>query len=527
MNPENAGHTLIIDVATAAAELLLTEDRGLLTRRGPVAWGGGPAMLRVSGLSPVLVDASVQVALRGPGVTAGHVRVERRWVPLSRPTERSADQLGREARALADRVSELDAALERVAARGLGIHAELQRYAALLVRNAGRGLTDGARMDADLARLRARLLEIPERAAALRADRQEARRAKADLEALIGAIERGEQRLETTILIAATAPEGQVNAELELRYLLPNALWRPTYEARLTTGPSPQVSWLVQAMVWQRTGEDWPEVRVTLSTARPSVGAALPPLHDDPLAVRPKTPEERRTVKADFRDQVIQTAALAEGGQAEALPGVDDGGETRVLRASAPVRLPSDGRPHRVQVSGFEAPASLRWLCVPERDASVFRELTLENRGAEPLLAGPVVLVLDGAYVGVGDIPFVSPGERYSLSFGSNDDVVVRFERTKKVEKRKLLADLVWFTTETTLHHTGGAPLDVEVLGRLPVSELEKVTVVRAPSTRSPEGPDEHGHVRWKIRLQPGGRDELSLGFRLELSGSVELPDPW
>lgn len=523
MSPDS---TLIIDVATEARELLLTEDRGLLTRRGAASWAGGPATLRVSGLSPVLVDASVQVALRGPGVAAGHVRVERRWVPLQRPSERSADQLAREARALADRVEALDAALERVAARGLGINAELQRYAALLIRNAGRGLSEPARMDADLARLRARLLEIPERSASLRAERQEAQRAKADLEALIGAIERGEQRLETTISIAATAPEGPIEAELELRYLLPDALWRPAYEARLRTGATPQVRWLVQAMVWQRTGEDWPDVRVTLSTARPSAGAALPPLHDDPLGVRPKTPEERRTVKADFRDQVIQTAALAEG-QAEALPGVDDGGETRVLRASAPVRLPSDGRPHRVHVSGFDAPASLRWLCVPERDASVFRELSLENRGAEPLLAGPVVLVLDGAYVGVGDIPFVAPGERYALSFGSNDDVVVGFQRTRKVEKRKLLSDLVWFVTETTLHHTGGAPLDLEVLGRLPVSELEKVTVVRAPSSRTPEGPDEHGHVRWRLRLQPGGREELSLGFRLELSGGVELPDPW
>ena len=534
MSPETTLNQALLDLPVR--EVLLTEDRGQVTRRGVLRWGGGPLSAELRGVSPLLVDGSLRVNLLGaPEVALGRAVVSRRWVPLSRPTERDADGLARDAQRAQDRLADLRAAIGRLEQRDKALGAELARYATITMRNAERGLFDLSRFEADLGRLRARVLELPRRGALLHEQLEEALRDHAAIQAMLSAIESGEVRLEAAVELSLDAP-GPASVEIELRYLLPNALWRPTYEAHLRTGAEPQVDWQVQAMVWQRTGEEWEDVDVVLSTARPSQGAGLPPLHEDRLIMRPKTPEERSTVQADFRDQTVQSTSLAGGrpagggsteGGPEALPGVDDGGETRVLRASAPVRLPSDGRPHRVQVSGFDAPAALRWLCVPERDTSVFREVTLDNRGTEPLLAGPVVLVLDGAYVGVGDIPYVAPGERYALSFGSNDDVVVGFERTRRIEKRKLLPDLVWFHTETTLHHTGGAPLDVEVLGRLPVSELEKVTVVRAPSTSTPEGPDEHGHVRWKIRLQPGGREELSLGFRLDLSGGVELPDPW
>lgn len=530
MSPDSPASSSRVSVTLATSEVLLTEDRGLVTRRGPVAWSGGPVVVELGELSPALVDASLQVALRDArGVaTVGDVAVLRRWVPLARPSERDGDALAREALDRRDQIEQLDLALARLQTRDAAVAAELGRYAAAVVRNAGRGLFDPARLEADLAELRARLLAGPPRAQALRLARWEASRAHADLKAMIAALETGAQRLATTVAIALDAP-GPVEATLELRYLLPNALWRPTYEAHLSTGPEPRVSWRVQGMVWQRTGEDWRDVRVTLSTARPSSGTSLPPLSVDRLAVRPKTAEERRTTQADFRDQTIQSAQLTASAQPEALPGVDDGGETRVLTSATAVDLPSDGRPHRVHVSTFAAPAKVRWLCVPERDTAVFREVSLEHRGAEPLLAGPVVLLVDGAYTGVGEVPFVSPGERFALSFGSNDDLVVTYARTRKIEKRKLQSDLTWFVSETTLHHTGGAAIDLEVLGRLPVSELSGVTVVRSPTHTRPgaDGPDEHGHVRWRIRMQPGSREDVPLGFRLEVSGNVQLPDPW
>lgn len=524
MSPEP--HATLHTAELPVTEVLLTEDRGQVTRAGALSWGGGPVTFTVPGLSPVIVDSSLRVKVQGATLVRAAVR--RRWVPIARPTETDADALAREAQRAADRLVELDRAVKRLDAHSKGLTAELHRYAAAVTRNAGLGLFDAARLDADVARLRERLLSTVPRARALAEEGEEANRQHDAVRALISALESGKVRLETVIELALDAPH-PAEATAELRYLLPNALWRPTYTAELRTDGALQVAWGVEACVWQRTGEDWRGAQVVLSTARPSAGATLPPLHEDHLRMRPKTAEERRTVAADFRDQTLSAADLTDGGGPEALPGVDDGGETRVLRGDGPCDLPSDGRPHRVSVSGFRAPATSRWLCYPERALSVFREVKLQNLGAEPLMAGPVVLLVDGAYVGVGEVPFVAAGERFAVSFGSNDDLVVRYERSRKVEKRVVQSDLVWFVAEATLHHTGVAPVEVEVVMRCPVSELEKVVVHRSPAltTGGAEGPDPSGHMRWILRLKPGGRAEANLGFRLEVGGGVNLPDPW
>lgn len=530
MIPDTAPlRTQVVELPMVAA--LLTEDRGQLTRRGMLSWEGGPLTATVTGLSPVVVDAAIQARILGKSeVVLGRVAVRRRWVETRRAGEAELAKLAGLAQERGDRLADLDAAITRLEAHSAGVGLELRRYAATVVHNAGRGLGDAARWEADIAAIRARIFAALERASALRADRTAAARAAADVAALIAAAEQGDLRLETALELALDAPSGQaVSVELELRLLLPNALWRPSYEAHLKTGPNPTVAFSVQGTVWQRSGEDWRDIAVTLSTARPSIGARLPPLPEDRLQLRPKTAEERRILQADFRDQVVQTADLVTGASPEALPGVDDGGEVRVLAVQGKVDLPSDGRPHRVFVSAWDAPATSRWLCIPEVDAAVFREVSLSNLGREPLLAGPVALLVDGAYVGVGELPYVAPGEPFVLSFGSRDDVVVRYTRSRKVETRRLQSDLTWFVAEAALHNTGSETLDVEVLGRLPVSELEKVQIVQSPiyTRAGAEGPDAKGHLRWKLRLEPGSRADVGLGFRLELGSGVVLGDPW
>lgn len=67
--------------------------------------------------------------------------------------------------------------------------------------------------------------------------------------------------------------------ELTVEYLTPGAQWKPLYDARLGD-IADQVQFTYYAEVIQRTGEDWTDVELTLSTAQPSLGAGpgdLPP----------------------------------------------------------------------------------------------------------------------------------------------------------------------------------------------------------------------------------------------------------
>lgn len=111
------------------------------------------------------------------------------------------------------------------------------------------------------------------------------RTAEVDKRALARKIDLVQRRLDkvrtgrTATLVARVNLETErpVEARIELTYQLPGASWRPLYDARLDTETG--ATQLVQiGEVRQGTGEDWSNVRLTLSTARPSVSARLPEL---------------------------------------------------------------------------------------------------------------------------------------------------------------------------------------------------------------------------------------------------------
>jgi uncharacterized protein (TIGR02231 family) len=485
----------------------------MIERRGTIDWPGGAGVVTISGIGPVLVDASLQVTADVGGI--GRTAVRRSWAG------QDTSSLAAAARDRRDAVTACQAVLDRIQSRRDRTSGLLATLAASISAAASAGQGEAATWADQLAQVHDQLLARCE----AESDAAEAHTAAAEALAKIAAAMESASarwRLTAAVEVALEAPAGPVT--LSLRYLVPAALWRPSYRATLV---GDQVTLTAQATIWQRTGEDWPAVPVTLSTARPSTGATLPPLHTDSLGIRDKTAAERKTIRAHTWDQSIQKASLTED---EGLPGVDDGGETRTLRTARPIAVPSTGRPHRALIAEATAAAAVRWRCIPEQAALVFREVELDNPLPMPLLAGPVTLVTDGGTVGLGEIPFVAPGERFPLSFGSTDDVSVQYFREAEVEERFALADHRWLIQRVQLTSTGPEPLQIELTLRTPVSELKQVKIILDREARTSEGmsgPDEQGFVRWTVALPPGRSVTRKVAFRIERASNVELPDFW
>jgi uncharacterized protein (TIGR02231 family) len=63
--------------------------------------------------------------------------------------------------------------------------------------------------------------------------------------------------------------------DVRLAYTVREASWSPIYDVRVTAAER-KIALGYSAMVRQSTGEDWPAVKLTLSTARPAVGGTPP-----------------------------------------------------------------------------------------------------------------------------------------------------------------------------------------------------------------------------------------------------------
>ncbi|KAB5592409.1 Protein F37C4,5 [Ceratobasidium theobromae] len=114
-----------------------------------------------------------------------------------------------------------------------------------------------------------------------------------------------ERRTKITVTVLS---KERGKAELLLTYVVSKASWIPIYDVRASLGQSPGKSSTVEvhyrASITQTTGEDWPEVGLTLSTAAPHRGATMPTLPTwriglpAPRPPRPPIPAHARIVSS-------------------------------------------------------------------------------------------------------------------------------------------------------------------------------------------------------------------------------------
>jgi uncharacterized protein (TIGR02231 family) len=510
-------------IALPVTAVTCLEDRAHVERTAVLDLAAGTQRLRLGPVSALTVDHSLHAELSADApATVLDARVVRAWTPRGPGPADDDSDLRHRVRALEEEQRTLEQRRERLHAR-VDL---LGRLAADLLREisegAGLGEADSARWARELDRVDEerdtsgeRLREADARLTTLAAELTDARQALEHAETepaeLVG-------HLELTVRAAAAGKAG-----LRVTHLVPCALWRPAYRAVLD-GDSLTLD--TDAMVWQRTGEDWSGVRLTLSTARSALATDPPRLTEDRLTLRERSTEERRTIQVELREEEIADLGPA---PVQGLPGVDDGGEVRVLRCDSPVSVPSDGRAHRVPLSSFDAPARSEYACSPELSPLVGRLVGFDNRSGHALLAGPVDLVSGGGFLGRGTLDFTAPGARASLAFGSRDDHrVVR--QTEESRDTAGLTQRTVLTRTVRLHLSRFSAPDehdehmVVVRERVPVSETSAVQVNlrRDACSPAPDDVDADGIVRWNVLLPPGGRRRIDLVYDISTNAKVQ-----
>jgi uncharacterized protein (TIGR02231 family) len=308
------------------------------------------------------------------------------------------------------------------------------------------------------------------------------------------------------------------NGTLRMQYTIPCGLWRPQHRAELQ-GDS--LNWEVGAVVWNATGEDWTNVELLCSTARPGEHASLPPLDDDILGT-----QRREDIVVSTRDQTVNVAREGVEATADEVLGVDDGGEPRTFTAPKVATVLSNGLPTSIRLDDWNDQVTSEHRCHPERATHVAMLTHQRNRGTRPLLAGPVHLLRDGGTVGTSTVPFVGAGEPFSLGWGSEDGIRVNRRLDRTTERSRLTGHQTHrFKVNLAVTHVGAQPIRVRIRERIPVSELAEVTVP-APRATPPcdSGPDHDGFCDWWLQLVPGQAQVLTLDYSVEAPSRVTLP---
>lgn len=514
-------------------------DRARVTRRAAVSLPAGEHRLRLGPLPLGLRRDSLRVGGRGPATVLG---VDLGTRHQARSIDEQAQELEQRRRTLAAELAELDGADALEAQRAEFLHLLYQRAGATYARALAAGDAAPADVVVFVDSIAGQLAAGQDRQRELARRRVEVTESLAAVDRQLGELggKRAPDRLfaEVTALVTAESETDSagVELELELTYVVDGARWQPSYDLRLVDEVV-TLTWF--GLVSQQTGEDWPECRLELSTARPAVTATVPelsPWYLDRVRPLPPPPMPMAAAPGGLPKPMAQPAAFgaperSRAGTAptapvrESVAEVEQGLAAATYRPTRPVAVPADGTAHRATIAVLELPAILDHVTAPVREPVAYLRATVRNTSTHTLLPGPAAIFHGTDFVGSTRLRAWAPGEETELALGLDDRVRVERKLTRRSDTRATLGSTRRREVEYVLsvaNHTPRAAT-VTVLDQLPVSRDEGVAVRETRLDPAPDERTELGELTWRLRLAPGRTGEITMGFRVDVAKGVDL----
>lgn len=337
------------------------------------------------------------------------------------------------------------------------------------------------------------------------------------------------------------AQEGDVT--LEISYMVMGASWHPQYDVRVQLnddGNRGEVELTYIGVVTQKTDEDWNDVQISLSTARPSLASVLPelkPWYIDTFTPMPPPPPAygarafKRTAMplsaapadgmSENREFAVASMPAPASAPAEiATAEVENTGTAYVFRAARRVDVPSNGSPHKTTIARDKLPCTFDYVCAPVLEESVHLRATVTNTTERALLAGETHIFLRDEYVGTSHLKQTAPSERFKLFLGIDDSIKVERKLTERaVDKGVLLQnDLrrLTYGYRITAHSYAAYPRQVVLRDHLPISQHERVKIKTLHLQPAPTEQTKLALDTWRFTLPPNGEYKVEYRFMVE-----------
>lgn len=493
-------------------------DGALVRRDGRVSLSAGSQPVVIGDLPDTVDPASVRVTVRGTGLALVNVDVRQDFRPS--PVREESARLRAEVDRLRDALQVLEDS-DMAEQASLDFLGHLSEAAATsFARAASFGRVGLDELDGMARHLTGGTSDALERRREIAAGKRTVARQLEAAEKQLTLSDKAGRKADAIVVVSATVEAAAATeATIELSYHTSGASWHPLYDLTLNSG---RVAVIYLAEVTQRTGEDWTDVELTLSTARHGAHQRLPELA--PWYIQPVRP-----VAAGGRPMVARAGRLESDEQApRAAPVVavrDDWNSGLVYRVQRPMSAPSDGQPHTTTVTRLDLDAAVDYLTVPTLAPEAYLRATVTNTSQELLLPGRARIFRDGAYVGETRLDTVAAGEEFELQLGVDDQIRVERKLRRRQASKALLGGIrtVDIGYEITVANHRAEQSRITVKDHFPVSTDGEIKVRLRETSPAPAEQTDLGELTWPLTLASDQSASLRYRFTVEHPAQVTV----
>ncbi len=336
--------------------------------------------------------------------------------------------------------------------------------------------------------------------------------------------------LDVKVITEAAGPQ-----TVTITQFVQSASWRPVYDMRLSREGGDKLTLQRGVLISQSTGEDWDDVKLTLSTANPSaqpMPSALYPeyrsIYDGKVAYSEAEPAA--TVALSESDELARLGGLVTAAPAPAgyVGQATLQGDVVIYNYDAPADIRTGASDLRLALDEVDLTPEITARAVPRYDQTAFMMATFTNTADEVLLPGYAYLYREGTLIGGMQIAAVQAGDEAVLPFGAIEGLrLTRDMPVRATGERGLIvsSNQQEETAVLQVENLTDQEWNVQLTDLIPYSEQEDLQITyMADLPVTEENVDgQRGILAWDFPLAAGEKTAVTLTTTLSWPDGMVL----
>ncbi len=335
---------------------------------------------------------------------------------------------------------------------------------------------------------------------------------------------------------------------LDLVYIVYGPSWFPVYDLRVSTDNS-RMTVSYHAMIQQNTQEDWNDVSLRLSTARPNISGTQPelsPWHINifrPMPVRSATAyapmEAAKAAPAvqmfnekeepyAINDLDTMHAELPPIPVAETI--VETGATSVLFNIEGKNTIGGGNDTHRVTVFIKDFPAYFRYSSVPKLAPYAYLKAKVKNNTDYPFLPGESNVFLDNNFVAKSYMELAAPDEEFWTFLGVDEGMKIEHKFIKKFEVTEGVfskTTRLMYEYLLVIKNNKKSKADIVIWDQIPISGNEEIKVILVEPEYKKDTPElkmnENNYIEWLLKPEPGQEIKIPFKFSVEYPKNISV----
>ena len=321
--------------------------------------------------------------------------------------------------------------------------------------------------------------------------------------------------------------KAQTLGYLEISYKVSNAGWIPSYDIR-STSTDDGIKITYKAKIYQNTGIDWKNIKLSLSTGDLNINNKKPelfPWYLNYYNVYKKRRYSNYKSSARMAPQVAGSNEYAKEdlNELSSSKTIADFSSTiqnmtnTEFKISLPLNLESNNKGKLIEVKQDKLPAQYRYLAIPKVNKKVFLIARITEWEKLNLLPGEISLYNQQTFVGKSYLDPSETDDTLEVSLGNDPSISVDRKIIKDYNKSVIIGTSRKVTKayEIKVKNNKQTNINLLIQDQIPISRIKEIEISHDKISNG-EINETTGIISWKTKLKPNENKKYSFKYTVK-----------